>query len=99
MGRAMDDRFTPRPVAGWFAIAAVASMLFMGLGCIALAMHVTADPGSLPLDQRALFEAEPRWVLAGSAFGFIAGLIGSILLLLKRRAAERLLLLSLAGML
>jgi hypothetical protein len=95
----MDDRFTPRPVAGWFAIAAVASVLFMVLGCIALGMHLTADPRSLPLDQRAVFEAEPQWVLAASAFGFIAGLIGSILLLLKRRAAERALLVSLAGML
>ena len=25
----MDDRFTPRPVAGWFVIAAVASLLFL----------------------------------------------------------------------
>jgi hypothetical protein len=95
----MDERFTPRPVAGWFMIAAVASLLFTALGCIALVMHVTADPRTLPLDQRQLFEAEPQWVLAASSFGFVAGLIGSILLLLKRRAAERVLLVSLAGML
>jgi hypothetical protein len=86
-------------VAGWFTIAALASLLFMTLGCIGLVMHVTADPRSLPLDQRALFEAEPQWVLAASSFGFVAGLIGSVLLVLKQRAAERVLLISLGGML
>jgi hypothetical protein len=95
----MDDRFTPRPVASWFTLGAVASVLFMALGCIGLVMHVTADPASLPLDQRALIEAEPQWVLTASSFGFVAGLIGSILLLLRRQAAERALLISLAGML
>src|SRR4051794_12266045 len=95
----MDDRFTPRPVAAWFTICAIASVLFMALGCVALVMHVTANPQTLPLDQRQLFEAEPQWVLAASSFAFVAGLIGSILLLLKRRAAERVLLVSLVGML
>ena len=94
----MEERFTPRPVAGWFMVGAVASLLFMALGCIGLAMHVTADPSKLPLDQRALFEAEPQWVLAASSFGFVAGLIGSILLALRRHSAERALLVSLGGM-
>jgi hypothetical protein len=95
----MDERFTRRPVAGWFIVAALASLLVMALGCVGLVMHVTADPARLPLDQRALLEAEPQWVLAASAVGFVAGLAGSILLLLRRRVAERALLLSLAGML
>ena len=95
----MDERFTPRPVAVWFTIGAVASLLFMALGCVALVMHVTADPRTLPLDQRQLFEAEPQWVLTASSFAFVAGLIGSVLLLLKRQAAERVLFISLAGML
>ena len=95
----MDERFTRRPVAGWFIVGALASLLVMALGCVGLMMHVTADPARLPLDQRALFEAEPQWVLAASAVGFVAGLAGSILLLLRRRLAERVLLLSLAGML
>jgi hypothetical protein len=95
----MDERFTRRPVAGWFIVGALASLLVMALGCVGLVMHVTADPARLPLDQRALFEAEPQGVLAASAVGFVAGLAGSILLLLRRRLAERVLLLSLAGML
>ena len=95
----MDQGAAPRPAAGWFAIGASASVVIMALGCVALVMHVTADPRTLPLDQRALFEAEPQWVLAASSFGFVAGLIGSILLLLKRQQAERVLLVSLLGML
>lgn len=95
----MDERFTPRPLASWYMPAAIVSLLFMVLGCAALAMHVTADPATLPLDQRALFEAEPRWVLAASAAGFIAGLIGGLFLVLRRKAAVPLLLVSLLGVL
>jgi hypothetical protein len=94
----LDERYTRRPVAGWFTIAAIASLLFMALGCVALAMHLTADPAKLPLDQRTLFEAEPAWVLAASAVGFIAGLIGAVLLVLRRAAAVPLLLIALLGL-
>jgi hypothetical protein len=95
----MDERFTRRPVARWFTIGAIASLLFMALGCVGLVMHVMADPATLPLDQRQLVEAEPQWVLTASSFGFVAGLIGSVLLMLRQRAAERVLLISLGGML
>lgn len=95
----MDERFTPRPVAGWYMIAAIASFLLMLLGCAALVMHVSTNPATLPLDQRALFEAEPQWVLAASAFGFVAGALGSLLLILRHHAAERAMLASLLGML
>src|SRR5580765_5061437 len=80
-------------------VAAIASLLFMLLGCAALVMHVTTNPATLPLDQRALFEAEPQWVLVAAAFGFVAGALGSLLLVLRHRAAERAMLASLLGML
>ena len=95
----MDSRFGPQPLARWYMVGAIVSLLVMGLGCVGLAVHLSTDPRELPLDERALFEAEPRWVLAASAIGFVAGAAGGLLLILKRRAAERLLLLSLAGML
>jgi hypothetical protein len=94
----LDERFTPRPVAGWFIPAAIASLLFMGFGCAALVMHVTTNAAKLPLDQRALFQAEPQWVLAASAFAFVAGALGTLLLVLRNKAAERVLLASLIGM-
>ena len=95
----MDDRYAPQPVARWYMLAAIASLLFMTLGCVALFVHVTADPAKLPLDQRALFQAEPQWVLTASAFAFVAGALGALLLLLRNKAAERALLASLIAML
>ena len=95
----MDEHYAPRPVASWYMVAAIASLLFMLLGCAALVMHVTTNPATLPLDQRALFEAEPQWVLVAAAFGFVAGALGSLLLVLRHRAAERAMLASLLGML
>lgn len=93
----MNDRFAPRPVAGWFMIGAIASLLFMALGCFALYLHLAADRSALPLDQRALFDAEPGWVLAASAVGFVVGLLGSVALIMRRQVAERALSVSLMG--
>jgi hypothetical protein len=95
----MDERFSPRPVAGWFLIAAVASLLFMGLGCISYLMHVFANPVTMPLDQRAAYEAEPSWVTGAYAVAVWVGLIGAVLLVMRRKAAEWLLLLSLIAVL
>lgn len=95
----MDDRFTPRPVAPWFIIGAVASLIFMGLGCVSYLMHVLANPATLPLDQRAAFEAEPAWVTAAYAVAVWVGLAGSILLVMRRKLAEWLLLISLIAVL
>lgn len=94
-----DDPYRSRPVAGWFIIAAMASVLFMGLGCISYLMHVFADPATMPLDQRAAYEAEPAWVIAAYAVAVWIGLLGAVLLVLRRRIAEWLLLLSLVAVL
>jgi len=93
----MEDQFTPRPVAGWYSIAAIGSLLFMLLGCVVYAMHLYTDPASLPLDQRAMFEAEPRWVTTALGIAAGAGTIGAVLLLLRRKSAVQLLLLSLVA--
>jgi hypothetical protein len=95
----MDERFTPRPVANWFMAGAVASLLFMGLGCISYLMHVLANPDTLPLDQRMAYEAEPAWVTGAYAVAVWVGLAGTILLIMKRKIAEWALLVSLAAVL
>ena len=95
----MDENYSPRPIAGWFMAAAVASLLFMGLGCISYLMHVLADPNTLPLDQRAAYEAEPVWVTGAYAIAVWVGLAGAILLVMRRKLAEPLLLVSLAAVL
>jgi hypothetical protein len=91
----MDDRFTPRPVARWFTLAALGSLLFMLLGCAVYGMHICTDLATLPLDQRAMFEAEPRWVTSLLGVAAVVGTVGAILLLLRRRTAAPLLLVSL----
>src|SRR5205085_8812462 len=79
-------------------IASVASLAIMALGCVGLVVHLMTDPTTIPLDQRALFDAEPAWVFAVSGIGFLAGLIAGLLLVLKRAAAERVMLVSLVAM-
>lgn len=94
----MDELNAPQPVAAWYPIAAFVSLAIMALGCVGLVMHLLTDPATLPLDQRALYEAEPGWVFAVSAIGFIAGMIGGLLLVMKRGASERAMLVSLVAM-
>jgi hypothetical protein len=95
----MTDDFAPRPVAGWFLPAAVAAMLFMGLGCVAYLMHVLTDPATLDLEQRTASEALPAWVLGAQAIAVWVGLAGTILLVMKRKLAEPLLMVSLVAVL
>ena len=91
----MDDQYASRPVAGWFKFAAIASILFMLIGCVGYVMDVTSDPASLPIDQRALVDARPTWQVAAYAIAVWVGLAGAIFLVLRRKLAEPLLLVSL----
>jgi magnesium-transporting ATPase (P-type) len=91
----MDDRYASRPLAGWYWVAATASLLFMLIGCAVYGMHAYTDPATLPLDQRAMFEAEPEWVTTMLGVASVLGTAGTILLLLRRRPAVPLLLASL----
>lgn len=90
----MNEPYDRQPIARWYLIGAVASVLFMALGCAVYVMHVTADPAALPLDQRAAYAAEPSWLTGLNAIAVWVGVIGAILLVLKRRLAETLLLVS-----
>ena len=95
----MDDEFAPRPIAGWYMPAAVASLWFMGLGCVAYIMHVMTDPASLSIEQRTAFEALPAWVLGAQAVAVWIGLIGAVLLTMRKKLAEAALLVSLVAVL
>ena len=90
----MTETYERQPIARWYPIAAIASVLFMALGCAVYVMHVTADPATLPLDQRAAYAAEPAWLTGLNAVAVWVGVIGAVLLVLKRRLAETLLLVS-----
>ena len=92
-----DDPYAPRPRAGWFTPAAVLSLMFMLVGAASYLLHVTIDPATLPLDQRALYEAEPWWMTGAFGVAVWVGLAGAILLLVRRTLAVPLLLVSLVA--
>ena len=94
-----EDPYSPRPVAAWFIPAAVASLLFMGLGCIMFLMEVLTDPMTLPLDQQAVRDATPGWVIGANGFAVLTGLGGTILLLMRNRLAVGVLAVSLISVL
>jgi putative Mn2+ efflux pump MntP len=95
----MDDHYAPRPVAAWYTPAAIASLLFMVMGCIMYLMHVFADPAQMPPDQRTAYEALPIWVTAAFAISVWAGAAGALMLVLRKKYAEMLLLVSLVAVL
>jgi hypothetical protein len=95
----MEDDYGPRPIARWFMLGAIASLLFMAVGCASYLMHVLADPAGVPIDRRAAMAAEPTWVTGAYASAVWAGLAGAILLVMKRKFAEPALLVSVVAVL
>ena len=88
----------PRPA--WFLIAAIAALLWNLLGVAMFAMHYTLSPEALaamPPAQQSLYAAFPWWTWLAYGVAVFAGALGSVMLVLRRRAATGLLLLSLVG--
>ena len=92
----MDEAIQSTPPR-WFTLAAIAALLLELGGCGIFAMQMAVDPNALPLDQRAMWDAAPTWMLVAYAVAVAAGLVGAISLLMRRRLAEKLLLLSLVA--
>ena len=104
----MDDSGTGAGAAGagpagaaprWFGAAAIAALLWEMLGCAIYLIQVRTDPASLPLDQRAMWDATPAWMIAAYGTAVWVGLAGAVLLVMRRRLAEPLLLASFAAVL
>ena len=91
----MDERIGVKPVPLWYWIIAGLALLWEAFGCFMYISQMTTDPATLPLDQRALWQAMPTWSVAAYAVAVWVGLIGAILLLLRRRHAVAVLGLSL----
>ncbi len=92
-----DEAYAPRPIARWYMVAAIGSVLFMLVGCGGYLLEVTADPQALPVDQRAALLARPTWMIAAYGVAVWVGLAGAIMLVLRRKLAVPLLLVSLIG--
>jgi hypothetical protein len=96
-GEEQMEEQTQSTVPGWFWIAAVLALLWEAFGCFMYVTQVTTDPATLPIDQQAMWNATPPWIVGAYAIAVWVGLFGAVLLLARRRLAEPLLLLSLVA--
>ena len=85
-----------------FWIIAVAALIWNGLGVmsyIGQAFMTDEVKATLPEAERALYENIPTWVTAAFAIAVFAGLLGSIFLLARKKAARFVFLISLIAIL
>jgi len=92
-----DDLYSRRPLARWYWLGAIASLLFMLLAVWGEVMTELTDPVALPIDQRVMVEARPIWMVVAYGVAVWSGLLGALLLLFRRKLAQPLLLVSLAA--
>ena len=90
----MEQASTKPAVPAWYWAVAVAALLFEGAGAFLFANSLTLDPATLPLDQRAIYDATPQWMTIAWAVAIGTGLIGAVGLIMRRRFAEPALLIS-----
>jgi hypothetical protein len=91
----MTDNRETIHVPAWFPVAAIAALLFEAFGAYQYLVQVMTDPNSLTIDQRDLLLAMPEWMTAAFGLAVWVGLAGALLLLVRRRVAAPLLLVSL----
>ena len=88
-------------VPKWFTPVAVLALLWNLLGCFMIAMDAMMPPdavAALPADQQAIHAARAPWMVSGSIVAVAAGALGSLGLVLRRRWATPLLILSVLGL-
>jgi hypothetical protein len=79
---------------GWFKLAAIGAVLWEILGCGLFIVQATTDLATLPRDQQAVWAATPAWMNMAWGFAVVTGLAGAVLLAMRNRRSEPLLLLS-----
>ena len=84
----------------WFMVVSAVLLVWNLLGAMAYILQVTMSPetlAALPDEQRQLIESTPAWATAAFAIAVNFGVLGCVLLLLKKNLAGLFLQLSLAG--
>lgn len=84
----------------WFWIISILALLWNLMGVAAFVMQMSMSPeamAALPESQQELFETRPAWALAAFVVAVFAGVLGSLMLVLKNKLALPLLVLSLLG--
>ena len=94
----MSDVIDSRPPV-WFWVIAVLGLLWELFGVTMYLMHVGVLPNAKEMSEaeRSLMEASPIWVTGLFAIGVFAGALGALGLVLRKRWARPLLLLSLVA--
>ena len=90
----MTDNHIVAATPRWFILAAVGAVLWEILGCAMFILQATTDITTLPRDQQAAWAATPAWMNMAWGFAVVTGLAGAVLLAMRKRKAEPLLLLS-----
>lgn len=86
----------------WFVVVAIVALLWNLLGCFAFVSDLQISPqdlAKLSPAQQALYNARPGWAVAATALAVFGGSLGCIGLLLRKKWAFIVLLLSLVGIL
>lgn len=91
------DQVTSQPAPGWFTIAAGAALLWELLGLFLFVSQLQIDPALIDSADRAVLDAAPQWMILAYGVAVISGVIGAVLLLLRRRLAAPLLAVSLVA--
>ncbi|AGH49516.1 hypothetical protein G432_08955 [Sphingomonas sp. MM-1] len=96
----MMDRLDATKPPAWYWLVAVLALLWEGAGCFAYVSQVgmSADAlAQLPAAQREIWMMMPVWVTGAYAIAVWAGLAGAVALIVRRRWAQPLFLVSLAA--
>lgn len=97
----IEAQRTTAPGRPWHLwLIGIIGVLWNAMGVVSFMLtelNVEAVMSQFPPQQRAYFESFPLWAVACWAIGVFGGLIGCLLLLLKRRLAFHVLLASLVG--
>ena len=86
----------------WFRIVAGVALLWNLLGCVAFVFDLRMTPealAQLPEAHQTLYAARPAWAVVATAVAVFGGVLGCIGLLMRRKWAFPVLVLSLIGIL
>ena len=84
----------------WFTIVAVIALIWNAMGVYAYfqQVYMTSETlAELPANQQVLYESYPVWATAAFSVAVFGGTIGALLLLLRKKLAKMVLILSLIG--
>jgi hypothetical protein len=84
----------------WFVVVAVLALLWNAMGLVAVMMDALITPeqlAALPANEQALHQARPGWSVVASFVAVVGGTLGSLALLLRKRWALPVLVVSLVG--